>query len=150
MLAIPHGQEIARNYCLLKPVCVAFPTKARSSIVALSPRSLNSLYAYAMQVPSPVFLADTFLQLDTKLGGGLLIPKPNESKGLLAAREAARVKKLMGALRYLYRNGDKSKSDRVSELKQLLRRSPRRIVTHLAFSAQHIRWHLCCRSAIYG
>lgn len=57
-----------------------------------------------MQVPSGFFLADAFLLLDKRLEGLLLVTSDKMTKQDLAAREAKRVKKLMGALRHLFRN----------------------------------------------
>lgn len=55
-------------------------------------------------MPSGFYLADSLLLLDAQLGGGMLVPTPEESKPQLAMREAKRIKKLVGYLRYLYRN----------------------------------------------
>ena len=58
----------------------------------------------APQVPSSFFLGDAFLLLDKKFRGGLIIVDERLAKNDIAAREARRVKKLMGALRHLFRN----------------------------------------------
>ena len=57
------------------------------------------------QVPSGFLLTDIWLRLDEKFRGGLVKPAPPDSKVTHAAKEAKRLKKLMGSLRYLYRNG---------------------------------------------
>jgi len=55
-------------------------------------------------VPSGFYLSDSLLWLDRLLGGGLLVPSPEADKLALAGKEAKRIKKLMGALRHLFRN----------------------------------------------
>ncbi len=57
-----------------------------------------------LEVPSGFYLSDCFLWLDALLGKGLLVPDAQHSKQSLAAQDAKRLKKLMGALRYLFRN----------------------------------------------
>ena len=90
------------------------------------------------KVPSSVYLADTFLVLDKKLGQKLLVPAadpkadgnpapPPLSKEVLAGREGARAKKLLGGLRYLFRNSVSSHCPKVSQLKSLLKKKPRAI-----------------------
>lgn len=54
------------------------------------------------QCPSVFYITDSFLRLDLKLGGRLL---HGESKTAAAATEGANLKRCIGALRYLYRNG---------------------------------------------
>ena len=56
------------------------------------------------QVPSGFYLADCMLELDRNMGGTLLVPKFKQLKRDVAADEAKRLKRLMGALRHLYRN----------------------------------------------
>lgn len=75
------SQEIAQNYVFLRPLCEVFSD----------------------HVPGAVLLTDVWLMLD-QLFGGKLLCKPGESKRTQAATEAGRCKKLMGALRYLFRN----------------------------------------------
>lgn len=77
------GKEIAANYVWLKPLCLHFK----------------------QTVPGALFLTDCFVYLDVLIGGGLLC-KPGVDKVSQAADEAARLKRLMGALRYLFRNSD--------------------------------------------
>ena len=55
-------------------------------------------------VPGSVFLTDVWLMLDQKLEGKLLVHPTRDGKQLQAGREASRLKRLVGALRYLYRN----------------------------------------------
>ena len=72
-------KEIGANYVFIKPCVEEFPQR----------------------VPGGLVLTDIFLYTDKLLGGRLF---PTQPKELHAGKEAARVKKLMGALRYLYRN----------------------------------------------
>lgn len=58
---------------------------------------------FPASVPGGTILTDIWLYLDGLLGGKLLV-KEGESKQNQAADEAERCKKLIGALRYLYRN----------------------------------------------
>lgn len=57
---------------------------------------------FPSSVPSALYLADVFLYADDLLDGALLTAGP--SKVLQASEEGMRVKRLVGALRYLYRN----------------------------------------------
>ena len=74
-------QDIATNFVWLQPIVSSFPEA----------------------VPGTILLTDVWLYLDKLLQGKLFVakdvPKLNQ-----AATEAARCKKLVGALRYLYRN----------------------------------------------
>lgn len=74
-------QEIAQNFVFLRPLVSHFPD----------------------HVPGAVILTDIWLYLDTLFDDKLLC-KEGETKQEQAAQEAARCKRLMGALRYLYRN----------------------------------------------
>ena len=61
-------------------------------------------------MPSALFLTDVLLHLDGTLDKKLLIAKKDSPEALLtkrdlAGREAGKLKKLMSALRYLFRNG---------------------------------------------
>lgn len=89
------SQDIAANYVWLKPLVETFP----------------------QSVPGGIILTDIWLYVDKLLGFKLLVKKDDESEGQQqqrpvtklekqqqAATEAERCKKLMGALRYLYRN----------------------------------------------
>ncbi|CAL1137650.1 unnamed protein product [Cladocopium goreaui] len=93
--------DLAANYVWIRPLAESFPEV----------------------VPGGILLTDIWLYLDRLLGFKLLVlkdvPKVNQ-----AATEAGRCKKLMGALRYLYRNSLTSHHPRVTELKSLLRPSP--------------------------
>lgn len=87
-------QEISENFVWLRPVCELFPSKVRDARISTS----------WPQVPSSFFLGDSFLMLDKKFRGGLIVVDERLAKKDIAAREARRVKKLMGALRHLFRN----------------------------------------------
>lgn len=56
------------------------------------------------KVPSAFLLTDVLLQLDRLLAHKLVVPGHGDTKVVAAARDAKRLKKLMGALRALYRN----------------------------------------------
>ena len=82
-------QDLASNFIWLKPLVEAFPDR----------------------VPSGFLLIDTILMLDHFLLGKLLLdadPKlklSRDDKIEMARQDMNRIKKLMGALRYLWRNG---------------------------------------------
>ena len=58
---------------------------------------------FKSKVPGGLFLTDVMMYLDVLIGGNLLC-KPGVEKVAQAADEAKRLKRLMGALRYLWRN----------------------------------------------
>lgn len=69
------------------------------------------------------------MYLDRKfLKGKLLKPDStqNEDKAVLAGREGLKSKRMMGALRYLWRSSPNSCDWRVQDLKDLLQKSPER------------------------
>lgn len=72
-------KEIGANYVFIKPCVEEFPQR----------------------VPGAMVLTDIFLYTDKLLGGKLF---PIEPKVVYAGKEASRVKKCIGALRYLFRN----------------------------------------------
>lgn len=55
-------------------------------------------------MPSGFYLTDAMLILDMKMEGCLLVPSGDVTKQMAAANESKRLKKLMGALRHLFRN----------------------------------------------
>ena len=63
------------------------------------------------KVPSAFLLTDILLHLDRLLGFKLIVPGEGDTKVVAAARDAKRLKKLMGALRSLYRNSTLSFSE---------------------------------------
>ena len=74
-------KELAANYVWLKPLCKHFPRS----------------------VPGAMFLTDVMLMVDELLDKTLLVRK-NLHKVDQASEEAGRLKRCMGALRYLFRN----------------------------------------------
>lgn len=64
----------------------------------------SSSHPSCLEVPSGFYLADTLLMLDGFLGQLLLVPSEQNTKLDLAGAEAKRLKRLMGALRTLFRN----------------------------------------------
>ena len=89
-------------------------------------KKMNTLAS--LEVPSAFFLGDVFKYMDFKLFHGKLL-KPvqkGEDKLALAGREGVKAKRLIGALRYLWRSSKNSLDPRVSDLKSLLQRSPAR------------------------
>ncbi|CAJ1437970.1 unnamed protein product, partial [Effrenium voratum] len=112
-IARPSYKDIAANFVWLRPVVEAYPER----------------------VPSGFFLTDVFLSLDEMFDGKLLQVQiepgatqmaVRNAKVTFSAREANRLKKLVGSLRYLNRNSRRSHDHRVSELKALLKPSPNR------------------------
>ena len=81
-----------------------------------------------MQVLGGYFLTDVFLAFDKKLKCRVFRPDSSlkEDRATLAGREAVKCKRLMGALRSLWRNTRESSDDRVARLKDLLEPSPAR------------------------
>jgi len=86
-----------------------------------------------MQVPSGYFFADSYLYLDLLLNKKLFKPKPAKdgkpplTRADMAAIEGVKAKKLLGALRYLWRSSKEGGHDpRVVELKQYVKSSPKK------------------------
>jgi len=97
----PSFKEIAANYVFLHPLVAKFPD----------------------HVPGGVLLTDIWLYLNRLLDNKFLC-KPGTTPLAQAGVEASRCKRLIGALRYLYRNSVSSHHPRVSELKSMLQPSP--------------------------
>ena len=84
-------EDISNNYCWLKSWCETFPDR----------------------IPSGFFMMDTFLMLDFFMDRKLLLNETHQTKKNttyeqkidFAREESGRLKKLLGALRYLWRNG---------------------------------------------
>ena len=83
------------------------------------------------QVPSGFYLADALLWADALLGKGLLVPGEDETKVSCAGTEAKRLKKLLGALRYLFRSSGLQRKSIIQRLSwlQLISQAPRKIGT---------------------
>lgn len=82
----------------------------------------------SLKVPSAYLMTDVFLALDGLLGKKLFHPdrKAGEDRMRVAGREALKCKRLVGALRALWRSSKESHDDRVHHLKTFLRASPTR------------------------
>jgi hypothetical protein len=79
------------------------------------------------EVPSAYFICDSFLYLDLLLKKRLFKPTPPSTRSDMAGKEAVRAKKLMGALRYLWRSSPHGSHDaRLAEMKGFLEASPRK------------------------
>ena len=79
-------------------------------------------------MPSGYFIADSFLYLDLLLKKKLFKPVPPNTRTDMAGSEAVRGKKLLGALRFLWRSSPQGAHDaRLVDLKQYIRSSPRRV-----------------------
>lgn len=106
-------------------------------------RSDVTWLCFCSKVCSGYFLTDCLLALDDLFQGKMLVGASG-SKLDMAAEEAVKLKKLMGAVRALWRSSPSGQHPRVSELKGMLRPSPSRKrlpaspnhgsdVTHLMF-----------------
>ena len=110
--ACMSAQEIARNYVWLKPVCANYPRnaswawcfKALRLDAGASVLTLHSPPSFPAKVPSAFLLTDALLLLDEMLSFGLLMCDKDETRDIVAGREAKRMKKCLGALRSLYRS----------------------------------------------
>ncbi|CAJ1372520.1 unnamed protein product [Effrenium voratum] len=100
-LARPTYKELSRNYVWVRIWASQFPEKA----------------------PSVFLIADVLQRLDQKFAGNLL-QHTDKCRAERAGEEAGRIRKLLSALRYLFRNGTGSPDPKVAELKGLLRPSP--------------------------
>lgn len=98
----PSSKEISANYVWLRPVVERYPSK----------------------VPSQFLLTDAMLKLDEKFNGYLLVCTETETKQDLGGKESRRVKKLLGALRHLFRNSAVSHDHNVTILKGFLQKNP--------------------------
>ena len=82
---------------------------------------------FPASVPSAYFLADALLELNHMFDGNLLkVLGGQDSRLTLALQEAAKLKKLLGYLRYLFRATVHSHCPEVAALKALLQKKPRR------------------------
>ena len=71
-------------------------------------------------------MTDVFLRLDRKLNKKLFVPDAANDRLALAAKEGCKCKKLLSALRALWRSSHDSHDDRLSTLKSYLQCSPTR------------------------
>ena len=97
-------------------------------VTGFPPYHVESTVLVITQVPSGYYICDCFLRLDAILNNKLFRydPKnPQKTRVSMAATEAVRVKKCLGALRYLWRNSpEASHAEAVQEMKDLLVASP--------------------------
>lgn len=77
-------------------------------------------------MPSAYYITDAFMMLDRLLQGKLFVPSPENDKLGLAAKEAVKAKRCIGALRALWRSSEGAHDNRIVELKGLLEKSPPR------------------------
>ena len=76
-------------------------------------------------MPSAYLMTDVWIYLDNLLDRKLFKPTPNQSRMSLAGVEGLNMKKLVGALRALWRSSKEYGSDaRITDLKSFLRASP--------------------------
>lgn len=107
MVKTPTASEISMNYVWLLPIVMHYPSK----------------------VPSAYLLTDAFLVLDKRMEKKLFRPSRelNETRMGLAAVEAVKAKRLLGALRSLWRSSPGHGQDtRITHLKSYLMQSPNR------------------------
>ena len=78
----PTAEEVVLNFAWLRPVCQQFKST----------------------VPSGYFCTDLFLALDDLFLQRLIHPTAEKGKKALAAIEGYRMKRLMGAVRFLWRS----------------------------------------------
>ena len=119
-LARPSAEDVVFNY----PWILAFAEK------------------YPCHVPSGFLCADVFLAFDAMMDDKVFQPTPPQTRQTLAIAEGAKMKKLMGGLRYLWRSsvsdhdsdslqlkrcvGPTGNHPKVTELKSLLQESPKK------------------------
>ena len=99
MLASPCVSDVDKNSTWVEPIVKSFAEK----------------------VPSAYMLGDCFLAIDRLCDGKLLQDSSGKlSKGQMALQEGSKAAKIVGYLRYLYRNSGTSKNPVVTMLKQYL------------------------------
>lgn len=90
-----------------------------------------SIYLATDQAPSAYFLTDAYLYLDILLKKRLFKPISPDTRNDMAGREGVKGKRMVGALRFLWRSAPEGAHDpRISELKAFLLPSPRRAPRH--------------------
>ena len=108
----PSSSEISLNHSWLAPIIAKFPDRApnqNATLLLYQCVAFTFLFETnleSLKVPSGFMLCDVMLMLDSLFfGERLLLPtKSGESKKSLAARESQAIKRLIGALRYLWRS----------------------------------------------
>eukprot|EP00969_Alexandrium_andersonii_P018943 826952-Alexandrium_andersonii.AAC.1 len=99
-------------------------TPTRKDVEANFVWLLGVVKKYSDRIPSGYLIADGLIALDSKLGGDHLKTPPGQlakSKALIAMGEAAKLKRLLGHLRFLFRASGRSPSPKIQQLKQHLR-----------------------------
>lgn len=97
--------------------------------------------ANSRQVPSAYFIADAVLYLDLLLSKRLLRPTQTDDRVALAGQEGVKGKRLIGALRTLWRsNVDGGHDPRIRDLKSYLQASParRRVTWFIVSTFPHL------------
>lgn len=92
---------------------------------------LVSIFSATNKVPSAYFLTDCYLYLDILLKKRLFKPISPDTRNDLAGREGVKGKRMVGALRFLWRSSPEGgHCPRIAELKTYLLPSPRRAPKH--------------------
>ena len=76
-------------------------------------------------VPSGFLCADVLLELNRMFDDKLFVPIEDDTKDEMALANGGKLKKMVGALRNLYRHAKAGKDDIISELKGYLMPSPK-------------------------
>ena len=149
------ASDCADNYIFLRPVLLHSPDRVAWSLYKLTVFTFEGIMAllgkkvidleseehiifsyHHLKVPSGYFLTDVWLYMDMLLKANLLKdPQKKLSKLDLAADEGVKLKRLTGGIRTLWRSSENAHNPRVTELKALLRPSPRKNVV----------WHGICK-----
>ena len=98
------------------------------------------------KVPSGYFLIDVVMMLDQEFFAEKLLVG-HEQKLHLAAHEGVKLKKLVGAVRALWRSSPSANHPKVNQLKSLLRKSPSQ-----STDKEFVSWiyHLSCDPFHHG
>lgn len=150
ILTSPSAADVALNYNLLLPLLKHSPDRVPLFAIlghALFCIGIGNIFvisgsdgifpAATPKVPSGFFLTDTVLQMDKIFKGKLLVRKEGEGESArlvddmrtkfdLASIEGVKFKRLIGAVRTLWRSSPKGNHPHVTHLKSLLRPSPDR------------------------
>jgi len=95
-------------------------------VVAVFPGHVGNKHFAPLQVPSAFYITDCFLYLDLILKKKLFKPPAGETRKDLAGKEGVRGKRMMGALRALWRSSPVGGHDaRIAEMKTYLQASAR-------------------------
>lgn len=150
-LVRPSAADVAINFHMLRPIVSHCPDKVSlndwmfTSFLVLLTLIVTDVFVDVcldqvamLQVPSGYFLTDCILRLDELFESKMLVG--GSSKLQLAAEEGVKLKKLMGAVRSLWRSSPAAGSHpKVTELKEMLRPSPTR-----SRARSPVSWHGIC------